>query len=233
MSGTDNHSAYSRQEQELIQQLAKLRSEHGAELEYETFEGYELPPRTQFPMLVKPSVSIKYKRLSFSTSCIRLFEGVKHVLTITNPIKRRLAVVPLSAEESKSVEWARQTKDGKWTPKDVVSLEYVEKIFALMNWNRECRYKALGQIADSPRGLVLLFDLAEAIMFSNEMKEYIDPNTGEVKKSKIIYYPDAYKGRIGQSYSDYIASQNSSLYEQFEEITGNTYDTSRDGDPGE
>ena len=92
-----------------------------------------------------------------------------------------------------------------------------------MNWNRECRYKVLGRVANSPRGLVLLFDLGEAIMFSKESKEYIDPATGEVKKAKIVYYPDAYKGRIGQSYSDYVASQQLSLFDQFGELTGNTY----------
>ena len=239
MGRTEDNSASIYQEQELIKQLAKLRTERGETLGYETFEDYEVPPRTQFPMLKKPAVTIKYKHLSFSTSSIRLFEGIKYILPILNPIKKRFVAVPLSAEESKSIEWARQNKEGCWVPKDVVSLEFVEKIYALMNWNRECRFKVMGEITDSPRGLVLLFKMEDAMMFSNEAVEYIDPNTGEVKKSKIIYYPDAYKGRIGQSYSDYIASQNSALYDQFSEITGNTYDTnqgdnmSQDGEAGE
>ena len=49
---------------------------------YESFEGYELPPRTQFSMLKKPEVSIKYGQLTFNMAAIRLFEGVKHVLTV-------------------------------------------------------------------------------------------------------------------------------------------------------
>ena len=48
-------------EAELIQQLARLRQEQKQELEYETFDGYQLPPRTQFSMLKKPAVSIKYR----------------------------------------------------------------------------------------------------------------------------------------------------------------------------
>ena len=68
-----------------------------------------------------------------------------------------------------------------------------------------------------------MFDLSEAIMFSKESKEYIDPATGNVKKARIVYYPDAYKGRIGQSYSDYVASQQLFLFDQFGEFTGNTY----------
>ena len=36
------------------------------ELEYEKFDGYELPPRTQFSMLNKPAVSIKYSVMKFN-----------------------------------------------------------------------------------------------------------------------------------------------------------------------
>ena len=32
----------------LIRELAQIRKEHKRELEYEKFDGYELPPRTQF-----------------------------------------------------------------------------------------------------------------------------------------------------------------------------------------
>ena len=35
----------------LIRELAQIRKEHKRELEYEKFDGYELPPRTQFSML--------------------------------------------------------------------------------------------------------------------------------------------------------------------------------------
>ena len=42
----------------LIRELAQIRKEHKRELEYEKFDGYELPPRTQFSMLNKPAVSM-------------------------------------------------------------------------------------------------------------------------------------------------------------------------------
>ena len=38
----------------LIRELTQIRKEHKRELEYEKFDGYELPPRTQFSMLNKP-----------------------------------------------------------------------------------------------------------------------------------------------------------------------------------
>ena len=54
----------------LIRELAQIRKEHKRELEYEKFDGYELPPRTQFSMLNKPAVSIKYGVMKFNMACI-------------------------------------------------------------------------------------------------------------------------------------------------------------------
>ena len=106
--------SFTAREFELMQELVRSRMEKNEELQYESFEGYELPPRTQFSMLKKPAVSIKYRQLTFNMAAIRLFEGVKHVLTVVNTEKKRLAVVPCAEEESASVEWARVNKQGKW-----------------------------------------------------------------------------------------------------------------------
>ena len=116
----------------LIRELAQIRKEHKRELEYEKFDGYELPPRTQFSMLNKPAVSIKYGVMKFNMACIRLFEGIKYVLPILHPNKKRLALIMCPEEDSASVEWARQ-KDENWVNKDITSLEFVENIFPLQN----------------------------------------------------------------------------------------------------
>ena len=177
----------------LIRELAQIRKEHKRELEYEKFDGYELPPRTQFSMLNKPAVSIKYGVMKFNMACIRLFEGIKYVLPIL---------------------WARQ-KGENWVNKDITSLEFVENIFKIMNWNRECRYKVLGRVANSDQGLCMLFDLEEAIMFTPKPQEYTDPITGEMKKKQMKFFPDAYKNRIGKSYNDYVADHQLNMFEDF------------------
>lgn len=214
---------YNYQDQRIIQEFVQSRLEQGEQLEFESFEEYEIPPPAQFAMLARPTISIKGKEFTFSTSAIRLFEGIKFVRPMVSSTKKRLCIVPLSAEEEGSIVWARQRKDGKWVNKTITSLEFVQNFYNLMNWNRECRYRIVGKIVNSPEGLALLFNLKEATMQSKEKVEYIDPETGEVKKTHIIYYPDHYKGRIGKSYSDYMASRDQSFYEQFGELTNNTY----------
>ena len=96
-----------------------------------------------------------------------------------------------------------------------IILEFVENIFRLMNWNRECRYKVLGRVANSDQGLCMLFDLEEAIMFTPKPQEYADPLTGEMKKKQMKFFPDTYRNRIGKSYNDYIADHQMNMFEDF------------------
>ena len=147
-------------------------------------------------------------------ACIRLFEGIKYVLPILHPNKKRLALIMCPEEDSASVEWARQ-KGENWVNKDITSLEFVENIFGLMNWNRECRYKVLGRVANSDQGLCMLFDLEEAIMFTPKPQEYTDPITGELRKKQMKFFPDTYKNCIGKSYNDYIANHQMNMFEDF------------------
>ena len=220
---TGTGQSYNAEDQELIKQLIKSRQRQKSELEFENLDDYELPPRTQFSMLKKPALTIRYKMFACNTASVRLFEGVQHILPILNPKKNRLAIVPCKEEESASVEWARQ-KDGKWLNKQITSLEFVEKIYSLMNWDRNCRYKILGRIANSSSGLILVFDLDEAIFFAAKATEYIDQKTGKVKKRRTVYYPDEYKDRIGKSYNDYAEARQMSIFENLEGYVGKTYE---------
>ena len=226
----NNDEVRSEKEYELIQQLIKMRQDSNRELEYERFDGYELPPRTQFSMLKKPAVSIKYGKLTFNMAAIRLFEGVQNVLPMVNRQKKRLAIVPCTEEESASVEWARKKGD-TWVNKTVTSLDFVESVFQFMEWDRECRYKVLGRLVNSDRGLILVFDLEEYIMFEPNQEEYVDPSTGETKKRHVKYYPDFYKDRIGRYYSDYVTIRQMSLFEETEtysDVSNVSADTSQD-----
>ncbi len=219
-----NGESYNYSDQELIRLLVKSRQEQNSTLEFEDLDGYEMPPRTQFSMLKKPAVSIKRGKLTFNMACIRLFEGVEFILPIVHYEKKKLTIIMCTEEESASVPWARRRqKDGAWVNKDISSPDFVYNLFRMMNWNEECRYKVLGHVANSVRGLVLVFELDEAIMFASKPEEYVDKTTGEVKKRQVKYYPDYYKNRIGRSYTDYMETRQMSMFEDFEQYSDKTY----------
>lgn len=199
-------------EVELVQEYAKLKLELKDELQYEDLEGYELPPRTQFSMLKKPAVSIKYGSITFNTAAIRMFEGITNILPFVSSDKKRIAIIMRKNEGASTVEWARKKND-KIVPKSITSTEFSETIFNMMDWNKSRRYKAIGYVSNSKEGLILVFDLQEAIMFSEQPEEYLDRRTGKMKKRNFVYYPEMYAGHIGKTYSDYVAVEQLTIFE--------------------
>ena len=157
-------------------------------------------------------MSIRANRMEFSMSAIRLFEGVQHVLPMLSENKKRMVVAICAEEEISSIEWARLKKD-KWVNRSISCPEYVQSIYKMMNWNKDCRYKVYGRLANSERGLVLVFDLASAVMFDPLPEEYFDKHTGKMKKRIVKYYPDEIRMKLGRSYSDYEALQQRSSFE--------------------
>ena len=221
-SGTsDRMEGYSPKEQELIRQLVQERLGKKNAIEFESLDDYVVPPNMFFSMIKKPAVSIRANRMEFSMSSIRLFEGVQHILPMLSERKQRLVVAICAEEELSSVEWARLKKD-KWVNRSISCPEYVQSIYRVMNWNKECRYKVYGHMANSERGLVLVFDLSAAVMFDPLPEEYFDKRSGKMKKRINKYYPDEIRMKLGRSYSDYMAAQQTSSFESLSSYTDST-----------
>ena len=203
---------YTPKEQELIRQLVQERLGKKNAIEFESLDDYVVPPKMFFSMIKKPAVSIRANRMEFNMSAIRLFEGVQHVLPMLSENKKRMVVAICAEEEISSIEWARFKKD-KWVNRSISCPEYVQSIYKMVGWNRECRYKVYGRLANSERGLVLVFDLTSAVMFDPLPEEYFDKRSGKMKKRINKYYPDEIRMKLGRSYSDYEALQQRSSFE--------------------
>ena len=224
-SGTsDRMEGYSPKEQELIRQLVQERLGKKGAIEFESLDDYVVPPNMFFSMIKKPAVSIRGNRMEFNMSSIRLFEGVQYVLPMLSERKKRMVVAICAEEELSSVEWAR-LKKGKWVNRNLTCPEYVQNIYKMMNWQPNCRYKVYGNLANSERGLVLVFDLTAAVMFDPLPEEYFDKKSGKMKKRINKFYPDEIRMKLGRSYSDYMAIQERSSFESlsgYQDTTGDS-----------
>ncbi len=224
-SGTsDTIEGYSPKEQELIRQLVQERLGKKGAIEFESLDDYVVPPNMFFSMIKKPAVSIRGNRMEFNMSSIRLFEGVQYVLPMLSERKKRMVVAICAEEELSSVEWAR-LKKGKWVNRNLTCPEYVQNIYKMMNWQPNCRYKVYGNLANSERGLVLVFDLTAAVMFDPLPEEYFDKKSGKMKKRINKFYPDEIRMKLGRSYSDYMAIQERSSFESLSGYMDTTGDS--------
>lgn len=211
-------NSISQREVELIREYTKAKLESQDEVPYEDLNDFEIPLSVQLSMLTKPAVSIKYKQMTFNMACIRLFEGIIHVIPSLSRNKKKLAIIMRKEEGASTVRWARKKGD-KFVNKTVTSLDFVESIYDMMGWDRNRRYKAVGSVANSAEGLILVFNLSEAGMYPELPDEYVDRKTGAIKKRWPTYYPDKYKGKIGKTYGEYVAAEQLSMFENLEDYS--------------
>ena len=203
----NNRTGLTSREVELVQQFAKAKLESEGGMPYEDLDdSFELPHPAQFSMRKKPTLSIKYGSITFNMAAIRLFEGIIHVLPFVSGKLKKVAVAMRKNEGAATVEWARE-KDGRFVNKPITSVEFSETIYNMMGWEKSKSFKVIGNVSDSKEGLILVFELKEAVMYSEQAEEYFDRRTGQMKKRKFAYYPEMYAGHIGKTYSDYIASE--------------------------
>ena len=215
--------AYNENDQELIRKLMQSRLEQGDTLEFIDLNEYEVPHPAHFAQLSKPCLSIKYPHMTFSMSCIRLFEGYYHILPAMAKNAPRVAFVPIKEEEVSSLQWARD-KDERMVNKTISAPGFLTDVFYRMKWSRQIRFKSYGRIVNTKRGLGLAFDLDTTAWLPGTFTEFVDKATGEIKKRKEIFLPGQYKNKVGMDYSDYESSRQMDLFTDFPELMSKSYD---------
>ena len=77
----------------LIRELAQIRKEHKRELEYEKFDGYELPPRTQFSPFCRAHSTDALSSSGHIINASRFLLGCKIGRTYLIPSKSRMHAI--------------------------------------------------------------------------------------------------------------------------------------------
>jgi len=147
----------------------------------------------------KPSMTIDYDRVVFNTACVRLFQDTEYVLLLVDRARKRLIVLPSDSYTKDAFKWSR-SKGNKMLPRQSVCRVFGAKIFEMMNWIPENRYKiqAVYQVIDGQR--LVVFNLEECEMVVPEVITQADGKT--VKKRK-RYYPQEWRESFGVTFAEH------------------------------
>ena len=202
MSEVNENKSAELREKDLIREIVDLRLKNGKVLKYEPIKDYLVPYKTKYSLVNMPVMTIKKREITFNMACIKMFSTVEYVLPMINENTCRIAIVPLAEEENASIRWARN-KDGKMINRTLTLEDLLSDIYNLMGWDSNRKYKITGEITDSDRGLILVFDLNDVREYTGEIKEIIDEKTGKTKKREIYNCLNKYSGKIGRPYTEY------------------------------
>lgn len=150
----------------------------------------------------RPKVTINRNEFYFSASCVRLFEDTVHVLILVRPEEKRIIIKPCDENTKDAFKWC-VIKNGKRQPRHSVCRIFGAKLYDVMQWIPENRYKvqAIYQILGGER--LLVFNLEECEMVVPEIITLDDGKT--VRKLK-KYYPHDWRESFGMTFQEHSES---------------------------
>ena len=161
-----------------------------------TYDGFQVVRGEFFSHIYEPSFTLNLNKISVNMACIRKLPDVEYVQILVHPEEKNLVIRPCKEEEKDSFRW--KTSGKKVSPKQVTCKVFFAKIYALMGWNLDYRYKLLGKLIRSNGQLLFVFDLTSPEIFQRQIRE-----DGKTKTSRTPIFPEEWKNQFGQSYKEH------------------------------
>lgn len=173
------------------------------------FDDFQVVRREFFAHLREPSVSFTNNKFYVNSACLSKFPTTDYVQVLINQETKIMALRPCTEGERDSFLWCRE-KNGKRIPKQVICKLFFAKVFTLMDWNPDFRYKLLGRIIHS-RGLYMLaFDLTSTEVYE---KKYIEGQ--KPKSSRTATYPESWQNQFGMSYAEHKQTTHINIFDGY------------------
>ncbi len=127
--------------------------------------GYQVTKAELFSHNSEPSITIWDNRIKFNMACLRRFPGVTHIQILIHPGQRRLIIRPCDPDAPDSLRWARGGGEKELATRDLLCKIFAAKVFDLMGWDRQYRYKMMGKPATCDGEVLFLFKLTDFELF--------------------------------------------------------------------
>lgn len=164
--------------------------------------GYQVTKAELFAHSREPAITIWQNRIKFNMACLRKFPGVTHIQLLIHPEQKRLIVRPSLPDSPDSLRWARGGKDREISNRDLMCKIFAAKIFDLMGWDSQYRYKMMGNPAVCDGEMLYLFKLTDFELFvsGKRSKSYLPESWRDYFGTPVEKHEDSYKIDLADGY---------------------------------
>ena len=165
--------------------------------------GYQVTKAELFAHSREPAVTVWNDRIKFNMACLRRFPGVTHIQLLINPEERRLIIRPCDKDAPDSLRWATGAeKEAK--NRDMICRIFAEKLFDLMKWDPQYRYKMLGKPATCDGEVLFLFKLSDFELFVTNGKRrrlsYLPADWRDYFGIPVEQHDESYRVNLAEGY---------------------------------
>jgi len=180
--------------------------ELGGEFDY---EGYQVVRREFFAHINEPSFTFNDYKVYVNAACLSRFPTVDYVQALVNQDSRILAIRPCREEERDAFGWCIPGS-GKKKPKQITCRLFFAKVFTLMGWNPDYRYKLLGKIIHANDEYLIAFDLSATEVYQRVLKDGEKPKT-----SRTPVFPEGWQNQFGLPFKEHRKSMQVNIFDGY------------------
>ena len=164
--------------------------------------GYQVTRAELFSHTYEPAITIWPTRIKFNMACLRKFPGVTHIQILIHPEQRRLIIRPCHPDAPDSLRWAKGGGEKELSNRDMLCRIFAGKVFDLMKWDLEYRYKMLGKPAVYQKEMLFLFKLTdfELFMGGKKRRTYLPGEWRDYFGTPVESHEEQYKIDLADGY---------------------------------
>lgn len=173
------------------------------------YEGYQVVRREFFAHINEPSVTFNNYKFYPNTACINKFPSVEYVQALVNKERKILALRPCAESDRDAFLWCT-VRSGHRRPKQMTCRLFFAKVFALMGWNVDHRYRLLGKVIHANGEYLIAFDLSATEVYQRTYKDGEKP-----KNSRAPVFPIGWQEQFGLPYHEHQKSMQVNIFEGY------------------
>ena len=164
--------------------------------------GYQVTKAELFSHTQEPAITIWESRIKFNMACLRKFPNVTHIQILIHPEQKRLIIRPCEPDAPDSLRWAKGGGDKELTNRDLLCRLFAAKIFDLMGWDNQYRYKMMGKPAVYNNEVLFLFRLTDFELFTNgkKSKSYLPGEWRDYFGTPVEQHEESFKVDLADGY---------------------------------
>ena len=173
------------------------------------FEGFQVVRREFFAHLREPAVTFNNYKFYVNCACLNKFPDAFYVQVLVNQETKIMALRPCAENTRDSFAWCGMSK-GKRSPRQITCKLFFAKMFSMMAWNPDYRYKLLGRLIHANGEYMIAFDLTATEVYQRSIPEGEKPRT-----SRTPVFPSGWQNQFGLPYKEHQHAMQVNIFDGY------------------
>lgn len=174
-----------------------------------SLDKFQVVRREFFSHISEPSITFNNYKIGLNSACIKRLPQIDYIQFLVNRQTQKLAIRPCLESDLHSFQWCTNS-GGKRKPRQVTGKIFFMKLFDMMGWNPNYRYKILGKLIRANGEYLFVFDLTSTEVYQRIVKEGAKP-----KMSRTPVFPAEWQDQFGVPFEEHRKSLQINIFDNY------------------